>query len=57
MINKMLVVSFIVEPKSQVPKSQVPLVVTIKSHGLRMTPLTHPAKKIDQEDSEIKDVG
>ena len=22
-----------------------------------MTPLTHPAKKIDQEDSEIKDVG
>ena len=22
-----------------------------------MTPLTHPAKKIDQMDSEIKDVG
>ena len=22
-----------------------------------MTPLTHPAKKIDQVDSEIKDVG
>ena len=24
---------------------------------LKMTPLTHPAKKIDQVDSEIKDVG
>ena len=42
-----------VQPKSQ---SQLGLGMTIKSYGLRMTPLTHPAKKIDQVDSKIKDM-
>ena len=58
-------------PKSKVPKPRPKgLGLTLKSHGpptpgkkckkwklLRMTPLTHPAKKIDQMDSENKDVG
>ena len=30
---------------------------TLPQPPLRMTPLTHPAKKIDQVDSKIKDIG
>ena len=48
--------AIIVKPKSEVPKSKVPK-SRPKGLGLRMTPLTHPAKKIEQVDSEIKDVG
>ena len=51
--------------KSKVPKSRPKgLGLTLKSYEpptpptwIRITPLTHPAKKIDQVDSEIKDVG
>ena len=52
-------------PWSPSPKSPIQgtgadnkvLWATQKQKWLRMTPLTHPAKKIDQVDSEIKDMG
>ena len=43
----------IVKPKSEVPKSKVP---KSRPKGLGLTLKSHPATKIDQVDSEIKDV-
>ena len=43
-------------PKSKIPKSRPKgLGLTLKSHGPPPPP-HHPAKKIDQVDSEIKDM-
>ena len=44
----------IVKPKSKVPKSKVP---KSRPKGLGLTLKSHPAKKIDQVDSENKDMG
>ena len=63
--NLGLGLGIIVKPKSEVPKSKVPKSKVPKSRpkGLlivkvaQIGPLTHPAKKIDQLDSKIKEVG
>ena len=55
----------IVKPKSEVPKSKVPksrpkglgLKKVLKVKVAQNDPLDSPSQKIDQSDSEIKDVG